>query len=200
MTRVHQFCIILNSVRRLIYALPAKAVNTSMKIIVSKIPDEGVDIHCIETAKSLGVSSPDMMLNGDVHIDAMVTRQGRVFFVDGTLRTSLQLTCGRCAGEFSYHVNTSFYCQEQPFSNSDLDKEAALLKGDMDIEHYAGDEVELNNIFREQVILSTPMHPLCKRDCRGLCPKCGQNLNITNCECRDEEVQSPFSVIKKLFE
>ena len=171
-----------------------------MKIIVSKIPDEGVEINSIETANSLGVSMPELMLNDDVHIDAMVSRQGRVFFVDGTLRTTLQLTCSRCAGEFSYPVNTSFYCQEHPFSSPDSDMETALHKGDMDIDHYAGDEVELNNIFREQVILSMPMHPVCKRDCRGLCPKCGQNLNITNCECRDEEELSPFSVIKKLFE
>lgn len=171
-----------------------------MKIIVSKIPDEGIEIHSVETAKSLGVSPPDLMLDDDVLIDAIVTRQGRVFFVDGTLSASLQLVCSRCAGEFSYPVNTGFYCQEQPLSNSDTDMETALLKGDMDIDHYAGDEVELNNIFREQIMLAMPMHPLCRIDCRGLCTKCGQNMNIKECGCKEEEVQSPFSVIKKLFE
>ncbi len=171
-----------------------------MKIIVSKIPDEGVEIHSIETAHSLGVSPLDLILDDVVQIDAMVNRKERVFFVDGTIRTTLHLTCSRCAGEFSYPVNTSFYCQEQPFSNYNTDVEAVLHKGDLDIDHYTGDEVELNNIFREQVILSMPMHPLCKRDCRGLCPKCGQNQNMINCDCRDEEEESPFSVIKKLFE
>jgi len=171
-----------------------------MKIIVSKIPDEGIEINSVETANSLGVKPPDLMLDDDVHIDAVVTRQGRVFFVDGTLRTSLKLVCSRCAGEFSYPVSTDFYCQEEPFSNYDTDMETALHRGDLDIDHYAGDEVELNNIFREQLMLAMPMQALCRPDCLGLCPKCGQNLNIKKCGCKDEEVQSPFSVIKKLFE
>ncbi len=171
-----------------------------MKIIVSKIPDEGVAIHSIGTAKSLDIMPSDLILDEDVQIDAMVNRLDRVFFVDGTLRTSLHLMCSRCAGEFSYYVDTKFYCQEEPAGNADTEMEIGLHKGDMDIDHYTGDEVELNNIFREQVILSVPMHPLCKTECRGLCPKCGQNLNVNKCDCREEEAQNPFSVIKKLFQ
>ena len=171
-----------------------------MKIIVSKIPDEGVEIHSIETARSLGITPSDLILDGDVHIDAMVSRQGRVFFVDAALRTALHINCSRCAGEFSYAVDTQFHCQEEPVKKTDLELDVPLHKGDMDIDQYAWDAVELNNLFREQVILAMPMHPLCKTDCLGLCPKCGQNLNIKKCDCREEEVNNPFSVIKKLFE
>lgn len=194
-----QFCIISHSVRRFHYSLPEKTVNTSMKIIVSQIPDDGVEIHSIETAHSLGIKPPDLTLDNEVHIDAMVNRQGRVFFVDGTLRTNLHLICSRCAGEFSYPVETDFYCQEEPFTSSDIETEAILHREDMDIDHYRGDEVELNDIFREQVILAIPMHPLCKTECLGLCPKCGQNLNIKKCDCREDITQNPFSVIKNLF-
>ncbi len=170
-----------------------------MKIIVSQIPDEGVEIHSIETAKSLGISPPDLTLDNEVQIDAMVSRQGRIFFIDGSLRTSLLLICSRCAGEFSYPVKSEFYCQEEPFGKSEMETEAVLRRGDMDIDHYRGDEVELNDIFREQVILAVPMHPLCKAECLGLCPKCGQNLNIRKCDCREDMMQNPFSVIKNLF-
>lgn len=171
-----------------------------MKIIVSQIPDEGIEIHSVETAKGMGIEPSDLKLNDDVRTDARVSRQGRVFFVDGLLRTSLCLTCSRCAGEFNYPVRAEFYCQEEPVREIDTEKEAVLHRGDMDIDHYAGDEVELNDIFREQVMLAIPMHPLCKADCRGLCPKCGQNLNIKKCDCTEDKAQNPFSIIKNLFE
>ena len=171
-----------------------------MKIIVSKIPDEGIDVHSTESADTLGIAPSDLALDGNVHIEAMISREGRIFFVDGTIRTTLHLTCSRCAGEFSYPVDTFFHCHEEPVRKGGSEIEAALHKMDMDIDHYSGDEVELNNLFREQLILAIPMHPLCMPDCLGLCPKCGQNLNVKRCDCREEEVSSQFSVIKKLFE
>ena len=69
--------------------------DTPMKIIVSKIPDEGVEIHSIETARSLGITPSDLILDGDVHIDAMVSRQEGIF-VDAALRTALHINCSRC--------------------------------------------------------------------------------------------------------
>jgi len=80
------------------------------------------------------------------------------------------------------------------------DSDMSLRKRDMDIDHYAGEEVEINNLIREQVLLAVPMHPLCKPDCLGLCPKCGQNLNIKRCNCVIDETANPFQGIKKLFE
>lgn len=171
-----------------------------MKIIVSKIPDEGIEIHSSENAESLNISPSDLILGDDVHIDAMIRREGDIFFVDGMIKTVLSLTCSRCAVEFLHPVDTFFHCHEEPIGNASTEIELALKKRDMDIDHYAGDEVEINTLFREQVMLSIPMHPLCKPDCLGLCPKCGQNLNIGKCDCKEEEVLNPFSVIKRLFD
>lgn len=171
-----------------------------MKIIVSKIPDEGIEIHSSENAESLEISPADLMLGDDVHIDATIRREGEIFFIDGSIKTVLRLTCSRCAVYFSYPVDTFFHCREEPVTSASTEVELALKRNDMDIDHYAGDEVEINTLLREQVILSIPMHPLCKPDCRGLCPQCGQDLNIGRCDCQPEEVVNPFTVIKKLFD
>lgn len=171
-----------------------------MKIIVSKIPEEGIEIHSSENAESLDISPSDLILGDDVHIDATIRREGDIFFVDGTIKTILSLTCSRCAGEFLYPVDNFFHCHEEPIGKASTEIELFLKKKDMDIDHYAGDEVEINTLFREQVILSIPMHPLCKPDCLGLCPKCGQNLNVGKCDCKEEEVANPFRVIKRLFD
>jgi len=171
-----------------------------MKIIVNKIPEEGIEIHSIENAESLHISPSDLILSDDVHIDAMIRREGDSFFVDGTIKTVLSLTCSRCASDFLYPVDTFFHCREEPVESASKEIELYLRDSDMDIDHYVGDEVEINTLFREQIILSVPMHPLCKPDCLGLCPRCGQNLNIGRCDCREDEVTNPFHVIKRLFD
>ncbi len=171
-----------------------------MKITVSKIPEEGIEVHSSENAEGLDISPSDLILDDDVYIDAVISREGRIFFVDGTIKTVLRLTCSRCGRDSSYPLDTVFHCHEEPLTGASIEVEMSLKKGDMDIDHYAGDEIEINTLFREQVLLAIPMHPLCKPDCLGLCHRCGQNLNVKKCDCPQEEVTNPFSVIKKLFE
>lgn len=168
-----------------------------MKIIISKIPEDGIEVHSSENAESLDISPSDLIINDDVRIDAIIRREGETFFVDGTIKTVIRLTCSRCAEEFSYNVDTLFYCHEEPVNDADSDPDLSLRKMDMDIDHYTGGEVDINRLFREQVMLEIPMHPLCRPDCLGLCPKCGQNLNIRRCDCPQELPANPFSVLKK---
>ena len=171
-----------------------------MKIIVSKIPEEGIEVHSRENAETLAISPSDIILTDNVQIDATISREDETFFVDGTIKATLLLPCNRCAEEFTYTIDTLFHCHEEPMSHATTDSDQSLRKRDMDIDHYAGEEIEINNLIREQVLLAVPMHPLCKPDCLGLCPKCGQNLNIKKCNCVIEETANPFQGIKKLFE
>ena len=107
-----------------------------MKVLIYKIPEEGIKIQSRENAESLNISPSDVMLKDSVQIDAMISRDRGVFFVDGTLKTVLQLICNRCASEFSYPVDSSFHCHEEPASSASLHEDLALRKRDMDIEHY----------------------------------------------------------------
>jgi uncharacterized protein len=52
-----------------------------------------------------------------------------------------------------------------------------------DVQSYLGDEIDLNDIVREHVLLGLPMSPVCREDCRGLCPQCGAELNLGPCGC-----------------
>lgn len=170
-----------------------------MKVLVNRIPGEGIEIHSNENSETLNILPSDLILEDNVQIEARVTCEWPVFFVDGSLKAGVQLTCSRCAVDFSYNVNTVFHCHEEPLTLASNESNLYLLKRDMDIDHYAGTEIEINDIFREQLLLAVPIHPLCKPDCRGLCPKCGQNLNLGTCNCTVEERANPFSVIKELF-
>ena len=57
----------------------------------------------------------------------------------------------------------------------------------MVVGYYDGDRLDLGEVVREQVLLALPLKPLCREDCRGLCPRCGQNRNLGPCGCPPPE-------------
>jgi uncharacterized protein len=65
-----------------------------------------------------------------------------------------------------------------------------------DLYYYTGDHLDLAPMLREQVILASPMHPLCREECLGLCARCGNDLNEGPCHCTIEEVNNPFQALR----
>ena len=59
-----------------------------------------------------------------------------------------------------------------------------------------GDEIELDEMIFDNLRLNLPVRFLCKEDCKGVCTKCGKNLNFEKCECVEEIKSSPFDVLK----
>jgi uncharacterized protein len=60
-------------------------------------------------------------------------------------------------------------------------------------------QIDLQPLLREYALLEIPIKPICRPDCKGLCPVCGENLNETDCGHRPEESDSPFSTLKNLL-
>ena len=63
---------------------------------------------------------------------------------------------------------------------------------------YGGDEIDLLEGLQEQVVLSIPYRTLCRDTCKGLCPKCGTDLNQRDCQCREESRDPRFEALKHL--
>jgi len=60
--------------------------------------------------------------------------------------------------------------------------------------------VDLGETIREYALLELPMQPLCRPDCKGLCPTCGADLNANPCGCQSEESDDRFAALKTLLE
>ncbi len=65
-------------------------------------------------------------------------------------------------------------------------------------ETYSGEKIDLSEFLKEQIVLSLPYKLLCKEDCKGLCPKCGTNLNIEKCNCKNNWEDSKFAVLRNI--
>jgi uncharacterized protein len=81
--------------------------------------------------------------------------------------------------------------------------DGATAAGDLSVEDlsfgfYEREEVDLAPLVRETMILALPTKPLCREDCRGLCPRCGANRNGGECGCRQEWSDPRLEVLRDL--
>lgn len=119
--------------------------------------------------------------------------------VRGHLKVVMETDCDRCLEPARFPIDSDFdlfYRPSQPGGRPS--EEIELRAGEAEIGFYEGGGLHLNDILREYVILSMPMHPVCSEECRGICPVCGQNRNLRACSCQVKPVDDRWAALKKL--
>lgn len=124
----------------------------------------------------------DFVVDGDVAFDGRVTNKGEgIFEVDGTYQTRLKLNCSRCLTPFELPVCGEIHALYGSSAEEDAD-------GELTVRSFSGEEIELDELLLSEINFALPMQPLCREDCRGLCPECGTNLNNGACTCAKETI------------
>jgi DUF177 domain-containing protein len=132
-------------------------------------------------------------------IEAKVSfyRAGTDVFIEGSLVARIEATCARCAEEFDASSERSFRYVLAPKVLGD-EADGGLTTEDLEYSLYSGDEIDLSPLIYEQLQLALPTRPLCREDCRGLCPRCGANLNRGDCGCRAESFDPRLARLREL--
>jgi uncharacterized protein len=120
------------------------------------------------------------------------------FRLVGTIATELELQCSRCLEPYRMAVNAPFDLRYLPFAAASQEPEREVAEEDLETSFYRDDQIDLNELMREQFYLAVPMKPLCQPDCKGLCPQCGTNLNTATCTCESAWVDPRLSALKAL--
>jgi uncharacterized protein len=127
--------------------------------------------------------------------------------LEGTVEGTIPLECSRCLARYRHPLHESFRLVLEPAgSRQPADPEAAqalardgmCLGEDVESGWFRGDEIDMGPFFQELVSLSLPVKPLCREDCKGLCSRCGADLNEGSCACPEIEKESPFAVLRQL--
>ena len=105
------------------------------------------------------------------------------FRLVGHVKTELELSCSRCLEPFRFPVDADFDLRFLPASEMVTEDEREVPEADLGTSYYRDDKIDLNELLREQFYLALPMKPLCREECKGLCPQCGTNLNTGTCDC-----------------
>lgn len=170
---------------------------------LDEIPEEGLDLKWTEEKATLSdyvkdLSRIDFAFDSPLQSEVKIRKMGRSLLITGKVETTLRLQCVRCLKEFSYPLSTTFELTLQPLKEAPASEETELGNEEMEASFFEGGEIHLSEIACEQIFLEIPYQPLCQEECKGLCPSCGQDLNVSSCGCVKEEVRSGFSALKKL--
>ena len=121
-------------------------------------------------------------------------------FVKGTYQAQLSATCDLCGVHFDFAQTGELDLVLLPAENKDVAASDVELSLDMlDQDFYQGGEIHLDTYFEDQLMLDLPMQLRCKSDCKGLCSRCGGDLNQGACNCGLDHSNSPFAVLKNMI-
>jgi len=183
---------------------------------LNEIPEEGLSLSHEVQAEELALDPEDAKVRGSLSLAVEIMKSDATVSVAGVLSGTFVRQCVRCLREYDDHAELPFeaeYRSDQAAGRRPAPgRTAGRFEGDVsegrDAEPESGDEpyvmtgdrLDLAEMLREQVILATPMQPLCREDCPGLCPVCGRDRNEGPCGCPEERPESPFAVLKHIIE
>ncbi len=123
------------------------------------------------------------------------------FHIKGRVQADPELECSRCLKVFLYHIDTELDITLAPEKSLGTAPEHELDRSELDVEFYQGEEIEPLDLVKEQLLISVPMVPLHRPDCKGLCPVCGTDLHEMDCGCKMEGPGEfgAFSALKDLL-
>lgn len=120
----------------------------------------------------------------------VIGRTPQGLLVQASFQAELSAECARCLRIFDQAIHfeiTELYA----FNRKSITDSGLLLPEDA--------HIDLQPLVRDYALLEVPISPLCKPDCRGLCPVCGEDLNVVDCGHRPESGDHPFSSLSDLL-
>ena len=101
----------------------------------------------------------------------------------GRFAGQFTVPCARCLDPVEIPLAAEFDLIFRPLGADADAPERSITAPETEIGYYQKDSLALEDVLREQVLLSLPVRTLCKPDCKGLCPRCGANRNLQQCTC-----------------
>ncbi len=167
-----------------------------MFIEIADLKPESLHVHHVFPIGDIQFIHEDAVLSKPVTVDFILSHKDRDLRLDGTVETAIRFKCSRCTREYSQPFAASFklFYLPQPKWISE-NAEIELRYEDMEIAYYDGVSLDVNLMILEQIELGMPMKFICQESCKGLCYRCGADLNKEACHCKNEEVDSRLSVL-----
>ncbi|HIW74262.1 MAG TPA: DUF177 domain-containing protein [Firmicutes bacterium] len=125
-----------------------------------------------------------------VRVKGEVTASAGVVTLRVTISTQIHGNCDRCLAAFVHPMEVPVERILVSSLNNEENDEYLVLDND---------QLPLDELAEEELVLNLPSKNLCRKDCRGLCPKCGRNLNEGLCGCRSDTADPRLEVLRQLM-
>lgn len=139
-------------------------------------------ITCDRLPEDIGLAWP-------LSFKGHLTNVNGILELVGVLEVDYNTKCNRCLSNLQGHLKLNV---SESFMH-------AVPEEGSDAYTYEGNSLELDSVFEDNILLNIPMRQLCSENCKGLCPKCGKNLNESECDCKDDYVNPQMEILKNLL-
>jgi uncharacterized protein len=147
-------------------------------------------------SRDIPIDEPSLEIASDLTVEKLhgtltLTRTPQGLYASARLKGHTPGECSRCLKEIEQTVSSRF-SELYHYPPETAPEDGNIIPEDMNL--------DFSEVVREDMLLSQPMQPLCRPDCKGLCPNCGKNWNEGPCNCPTDESDPRLSVLKKLLD
>jgi uncharacterized protein len=118
--------------------------------------------------------------------------------IEGRYTVEMETECDRCLGRARFPLESRFDLFYRPVSEIAREEEVEIDEGEAEIGFYEGEGINVEDVLREQILLTLPMQRVCSETCRGFCPVCGGNRNETACDCKTSAADDRWGALRDL--
>lgn len=161
---------------------------------LKRSPGENIHLELESPLPALEVDGEKVSFEGPARASLDISNTGKGLLVEGQVGGRLKVNCARCLEPFLLPVETFFSETYYPEGSEEVNQEERE-----EWIPFSGDILDITSEVLKSILMGLPMKLVCQPDCRGLCPRCGQNLNIAPCGCDREDLDPRLAVLKDLL-
>lgn len=155
---------------------------------LTKNNQERISINSEFLGESFYYNGDFIEFSKPVTIAGAISLIGNVMELKANLKTEVILSCSRCLERYKYPLDIEVI---ENFTQDEID--------DDEIIRISGSTIDLKQVCQDNILLAIPYKGLCKEDCKGLCQKCGTNLNYASCKCEKDNIDPRLEKLKNFF-
>lgn len=125
-------------------------------------------------------------------VDGKITNNTKSLHLTANVSGKMEVLCARCLKPIYKEVN--FEISEILVKDSETD-----LTEEDDVVIFSGYSLDVDDIVINNFLMNVSGKYLCKEDCKGLCSKCGQDLNVGSCSCSDDEIDPRWAALAEIM-
>ncbi len=150
--------------------------------------DEAIDLEKIDA------NGRDLYFTQPIKVSGDIYKVSRDLFIEGQIICKYKENCARCLKEFEQEIKTSLSGKLVNIASIDEveDTDEVIIR-------YENKKLDIKDAVIKEIILKLPMKSLCKSNCKGICPKCGKDLNTGECDCVIEDIDPRLAKLKELL-
>jgi uncharacterized protein len=177
-----------------------------MRLELSHIRQPETDFTKVFQPAEAQGEDEEYRVTAPVELRMVIHKDHDRFRLVGSVKTELELACSRCLEPFTMPIDRDFDLRYLPAGavdgaqDGDEDEGDEVEDDDVAVTFYRDEQIDLNELLREQFYLALPMKPLCKEDCKGICPQCGTNRNAAPCDCNPHWEDPRLAGLKGLLD